>query len=157
MDEMKAGVGAIRIIKEYEGLMLTAYKCPAGIWSIGWGHTKGVKEGQRISVDQALSFLQADIAEVSRGVQSLLKVSVTQDQFDALVSFAFNVGLDIDADTKAEGLGDSRLLKLVNAGDYQGAALEFGMWVYGGGKRLAGLVARRRQEQCLFEGKLLKR
>ena len=123
MTEMKAGVEAVRIIKEYEGLMLTAYKCPAGIWTIGWGHTKGVKEGQRVSVEQALRLLQADIADVAAGVNSLLNVAVTQYQFDALVSFAFNVGLDIDADTKAEGLGDSRLLELVNAAEYTLASL----------------------------------
>ncbi len=157
MTEMKAGVEAVRIIKEYEGLMLTAYKCPAGIWTIGWGHTKGVKEGQRVSVEQALRLLQADIADVAAGVNSLLNVAVTQYQFDALVSFAFNVGLDIDADTKAEGLGDSRLLELVNAAEYTLASLEFPKWVYGGGKVLGGLVARRRQEQELFQGKLLKR
>lgn len=155
MVERKAGVDAVRIIKEYEGLMLTAYQCPAGVWTIGRGHTKDVKRGQRISIDQALSFLQADIAEVAAGVNSLLTAPVAQHQFDALVSFAFNVGLDIDADTKAEGLGDSTLLKLVNAGDYQGAALEFGKWIYGGGKVLDGLVARRQQERDLFEGKNL--
>ncbi len=157
MDKMKAGVDAVRIIKEYEGLMLTAYQCPAGIWTIGWGHTKGVKEGQRISIDQSLAFLQADVAEVADGVNSLLKVVVTQYQFDALVAFAFNVGLDIDADTKAEGLGDSRLLELVNARKWALASLEFGKWVFAGHKRLSGLVARRRDEMLLFQGKLLKR
>jgi lysozyme len=156
MGVMKVGVDAVSIIKEYEGLRLTAYQCPAGIWTIGWGHTKGVKEGQRISIDQARAFLQADVAEVAAGVNSLLKVGVTQYQFDALVSLAFNVGLDIDVDTKAEGLGDSRLLELVNAGEFTFASLEFGKWVYARHKRRPGLVARRRQESELFQGKLIK-
>ena len=148
MVERKAGVDAVRIIKEYEGLMLTSYQCPAGIWTIGWGHTRDVKKGQRISIDLALLLLQGDIAAVAAGVNNLVKVAVTQYQFDALVSFAFNVGL--------HALQDSTLLMLVNDEQWSLASLEFVKWVHAGGKVLAGLVSRRYKEQELFRGNLLK-
>lgn len=155
---MKTSEAAYKIVKESEGLVLHAYVCSANRWTIGWGHTKGVKPGMKISISQAEQFLQADMAEVESGVSALVTIPLKQYQFDALCSFAFNVGLDIDSDTVAEGLGDSTLLKLVNAGNFAGAALEFEKWVTAkapGGKRktLEGLVARRRKERALFEGK----
>lgn len=143
------------LIKEFEQCRLQAYLCPAGIWTIGWGHTKGVRSGDSISVDQAEHLFQEDIKEFDAGVARLIKVPVEQYQFDALVSFAFNVGLDIDADIKPEGLGDSFLLKHVNAGNFTLAAAEFEKWVTGGRPRrkLPGLVRRRKKERALFEGK----
>ncbi len=139
----KASVAAYRVIKEHEGLFLTAYTCPAGKATIGWGHTAHVALGTRISKEDAEKFIREDVAVVEAGIVRLLTVLVTQGQFDALVSFAFNLGLG--------NLEKSTLLKLLNAGDAAGAAAEFDKWVNAGGKRLAGLVERRRSERVLFE------
>lgn len=132
----------LELIKQFEGLRLKAYKCPAGIWTIGYGHTKGVYPGMTITEELADKFLVDDIWYFERGVESLVAVPLTQGQFDALVSFAFNVG--------ADGLGDSTLLKKLNSGDYAGAADEFPKWVYSRGKKLKGLVRRRAAERELF-------
>ena len=151
---MKSSSRAHAIIKNAEGLFLKSYRCPSGVWTIGWGHTKEVKPGMTISLDQAKAFFNDDIAEYDKGVSSLLTRTVEQHQFDALVSFSFNVGLDIDRDIIPEGLGDSRLLRLVNAGDMVAAADEFEKWVFGGSprRRLPGLVIRRKTEKNLFMG-----
>jgi len=93
-----------------------------------------------------------DCEEKERDVRSLVKVTVNQNQFDALVCFAFNVGSDIDADSIAEGLGDSTLLKKLNAGDYAGAANEFTKWCRNDGKKMLGLYRRRMAEKLLFGG-----
>src|SRR5690606_20728399 len=105
----------LELIKQFEGLRLKAYKCPSGIWTIGYGHTKGVYPGMTITEELADKFLVDDIWYFERDVESLVKVPLTQGQFDALVSFAFNVGSDIDDDDIAEGLGDSTLLKKLNS------------------------------------------
>lgn len=140
----------LELIKKFEGLRLKAYKCPSGIWTIGYGHTKGVYPGMTITEELADKFLVDDIWYFERDVESLVKVPLTQGQFDALVSFAFNVGSDIDDDDIPEGLGDSTLLKKLNSGDYAGAADEFPKWVYSRGKKLKGLVRRRAAERELF-------
>jgi len=90
--------------------------------------------------------------EFEPGVLRLVKVPLTQGQFDALVCFAYNVGLDDDADTLAEGLGDSTLLRKVNAGDFSGAAAEFAKWNKNDGKVMLGLRRRRAAERALFIG-----
>lgn len=147
----------IRLIQHYEGCKLKAYKCPAGVWTIGYGHTgKDVKEGLVISQQRATDLLREDVANFAADVNSLLKVRVTQRQFDALVSFAYNVGSDIDLDTIAEGLGDSTLLKLVNAGNFAKAADEFPKWNKAKGKVLGGLVKRRAAERALFLGTMIE-
>lgn len=154
---MKSSADAHQLIKISEGLFLTAYRCPAGVWTIGWGHTKGVKPGMRISMDEAERLFREDVAEFDAGVSRLLTREVPQYVFDALVSFAWNVGLDEDSDTKPEGLGDSSLLRYVNAGQMDRAADEFGkwVWVFPPGKpkkRERGLVIRRRREVAMFGG-----
>lgn len=138
------------LIKHFEGLRLKAYKCPSGVWTIGYGHTKGVYPGMEITEELADKFLIDDVWQFEREVEGLILVPVTQGQFDALVSFAFNVGSDIDEDSIPEGLGDSTLLKKLNRGDYAGAADEFPKWVYSRGKKLKGLVRRRAAERDLF-------
>ena len=131
------------LIKKYEGCKLEAYKCPAGIWTIGYGHTDGnVTSGTIISQEQADKLFNQDIKKFEKGVGQMVKVLVNQNQFDALVSFSFNLGLG--------ALQNSTLLKKLNTKDYQGAANEFDRWVYGGGKKLEGLVRRRREEKELF-------
>ena len=133
----------IPIIKQYEGLKLEAYLCPAGIPTIGYGHTRGVKLGQRVSAAQAEVFLDHDYEEAEDAVKRLITVPLTDNQLGALTSFVFNLG---------EGrLLGSTLRRKLNSGDYKGAAAEFDKWVYSGGKKLNGLIARRAAERKLFE------
>lgn len=141
------------VIKHFESCILTAYRCPAGVWTIGWGHTgPEVKQGLVWTQQQADDTLRADLAQFERDVTSLVKVPITQRQFDALVAFAFNVGSDIDVDLLAEGLGDSTLLKHLNAGRIIEAANEFPKWNKSKGMVLRGLARRRHAERSLFLG-----
>jgi lysozyme len=141
----------LRLIKHFESCRLKAYRCSAGVLTIGWGHTgPDVKPGMQITMQRADELLAIDVRRFVEDVNSLLRVNVTQAQFDALVSFAYNLGSDIDADTIAEGLGDSTLLRKLNAGDFLGAAAEFPKWNKAGGKVLNGLTKRRLVEQKLF-------
>jgi len=141
-------VACLALVKHYEGLYLNAYLCPAGVPTIGWGHTKGVTMGQSISREKADVLLAADMAEAARHVDRLVTAPLMDHQRDALASFVFNLG--------AGNLASSTLLKKLNAKDYEGAAGEFGKWVYatvGGVKtQLAGLVARRAAEAAMFRG-----
>ena len=139
---MKISDQGIALIKEFEGLYLTAYKCPAGVWTIGWGCTNGVRPGQRITEDQAETMLRAELSKFESGVDRLVKIALSQSEFDALVSFAYNVGLG--------ALGDSTLLSKLNRGDRAGAAAEFPRWNKVNGTPLAGLTRRRAAEQRLF-------
>lgn len=138
------------LIKGWEQLRLKAYLCSAGVPTIGWGHTKGVKLGDTCTVEQAERWLLEDVESFEAAVHRLVTVPLTQNQYDALVSFTFNVGPDEDADTIAEGLGDSTLLRLLNAGDYVRAADEFPKWNKAAGKVSNGLVRRRASERELF-------
>lgn len=138
---------ALYLIKHYEGLKLEAYQDAVGVWTIGWGHTKTAKRGMVVTESQAEQLLLDDIAEHARGVAGALKVKVKQHQFDALVSFAFNLGVG--------ALRGSTLLKLLNDGNERAAASQFDRWVYAGGQKLSGLVKRRTSERILFvTGKL---
>ena len=125
-----------------EGLRLTAYRDAAGVPTIGYGHTKGVRMGDRISEDWARQLLRQDVAEVERQVKAM-RVASSEGQLDALVSFAFNVGIG--------RLRRSTLLRLIREG---GTKLqiqrEFKRWVYAGGQRLRGLELRREWEARRF-------
>jgi len=147
---MRVSDKGIRLIQSFEGCKLTSYICPAGILTIGWGCNRNVTPGMQITQVQADNRLRQDLAEVEAGVTKLVKVKLNQNQFDALCAFAMNCGLDIDADAIAEGLGDSTLLKKLNAGDYKGAALQFLRWNKANGRELAGLTRRRKAERELF-------
>ena len=118
---MKTSQKGIDLIKQFEGCRLSAYKCPAGVWTIGYGHTYGVKAGQKISQKQAEEFLKDDLKSFEAAVNNYVKVPLTQNQFDALVSFSFNVG--------SEALRTSTLLRLLNQGKYEEAAEQFDRWV----------------------------
>ena len=133
---------AIPLIKEFEGCKLKAYKCPAGVWTIGYGHTDGVKEGDEITQQEADRLLADDVHSFSAGVQRLVTSDINRNQLGALTSFAFNVGLG--------NLRHSTLLRLVNKGDFVGAANQFSRWNKAGGKVLAGLTRRREAERKLF-------
>ena len=142
----------LAIIKQHETCKLTMYICPGGKKTIGWGHVlpDSAREGYTIYQDLADAWLEADLRRFERDVEFLVKVPLTDNQFSALVSLTFNIGSDIDADDIPEGLGDSTLLKKLNAGDYQGAANEFLKWRKAKGKVLKGLVSRRAKERSLF-------
>ncbi|CAO3416616.1 lysozyme [Azospirillum doebereinerae] len=138
---------AVDLVKHFEGLYLAAYRCPAGVPTIGYGHTAGVMMGETISDDQATAFLSADLTAAAGQVDRLVTVPVNEDQRGALASFVFNLG--------AGSLASSTLLRMVNAEDYAGAAGQFGRWVYatvdGVKTQLPGLVARRAAESALFQ------
>ena len=143
----KTATKGIELIKEFEGCRLTAYKCPAGVWTIGYGHTgtvdgKAIASGMTISAAKATELLKADLATYEAAVNSYVTAPITQNMFDALVSFAFNCG--------SGALKSSTLLKKLNGKDYSGAAAEFPKWNKAGGKVLNGLVRRRAREQQLF-------
>ena len=151
---MKLSQNGLDLIKHFEGFKSKAYLCPAGVWTIGYGTTrvngKPVQAGITCTEEQASLWLALDVEQFERDVTKLVTSPLTQSQFDALVSFAYNVGSDIDSDTIAEGLGDSTLLKLVNRKEYEKAAAEFLKWNKAGGKVLKGLTTRRRAEHLLF-------
>lgn len=140
---MRTSQNGIDLIKQFEGCRLTAYKCPSGVWTIGYGHTNGVKKGQKITQKQAETFLREDIKRFENGVFRAVSVPLTQNQFDALVSFCYNCGLG--------AFKNSTLLKKLNAKDYKGASSEFLRWNKSNGVVLAGLNRRRKAEKALFE------
>jgi lysozyme len=137
----KAG---IELIKRFEGLRTNAYRCPAGVWTIGYGHTRTAKPGMMISHQQAEELLKKDLSFFEDAVTRLVKVPLTQGQYDALVSFAYNCGV--------EALRVSSLLRYLNKGEYNLAALQFSRWTRANGKVLPGLVSRRADEYELFKG-----
>ena len=133
----------IDLIKKFEGCRLTAYRCPANILTIGYGHTgSDVVTGQKITQEQAEKLLKSDLLVHCNNVSRLVKVPLTQNQFDALVSFEFNVGYG--------NFASSTMLKLLNQKKYREAAAQFDRWVYANRKVLAGLVKRRAAEKALF-------
>ena len=143
---MSAKSIAIEIIKPFESCKLTAYKCPADVWTIGWGSTgPDVHAGLVWTQEQADNRLMLDVVRFERGVQSLVKVKLSDGQLGALISFAYNVGL--------QALHDSTLLKLLNAGDYKGASEQFLRWNKANGKVLNGLTRRRQIEKGVFDGR----
>lgn len=152
--ERTASPEARAFIRSFEALRLKAYPDPGtggDPWTIGYGHTgRHVVPGLEITEAEANELFDGDVMIAEDGVNQLVKVPLTTGQFDALVSFAFNVGLDIDTDDVAEGLGDSTLLKKLNRGDYAGAAAEFPKWNRAGGKIMNGLIRRRAAEQQMF-------
>lgn len=132
----------IEVIKQHEGLRLKAYLDPVGVWTIGWGHTRRVKPGQHISLEQAQEFFALDLSDAAACVIANVRVELTQGQFDALVSFVFNLGCG--------ALRRSTLLKHLNNGQHPLAAKEFTRWNKGGGRVLRGLTRRREDEQMMF-------
>jgi len=135
--------GLDNLLKKFEGCKLKAYKCPAGIWTLGFGHTTAageptVTEGLVITQAEAEAILKRDLVKYEKGVMDLVKVQLTQHQFDVLVDFAYNAGVG--------NLKTSTLLKKVNAGDFDAVPTELMKWTKGGGKELPGLVRRRRAE-----------
>lgn len=140
---MKISQKGIELIKSFEGCRLKAYDDGFGVWTIGYGHTSGVKKGQRISQALADYYLQQDISVFENAVNNNVTVYLTQNRFDALVSFTYNCGIG--------ALKGSTLLKKLNSGDYTGASNEFLKWCKDSqGNTIQGLYNRRIAEQKLF-------
>lgn len=139
---MKTGNKGIELIKHFEGCELEAYKCPAGVWTIGYGHIKGVKEGMTITESQAEEMLKSELNEYEGYINNLVTVELNQNQFDAMVSWVYNLG--------GGNLKASTLLKVLNAGDYDGVPAQMLRWNKAGGKVLEGLTRRRQAEADLF-------
>lgn len=132
---------AKQLIKNFEGLYLHAYYCPAGILTIGYGHVVKANEPKTITKEQAELYLDADIKKAVSALR-MVKVPINEKQQSALISFIFNLG--------AGALATSTLLRLLNKNDYAGAANQFGRWIKAKGKTLPGLVRRREAERKLF-------
>jgi lysozyme len=149
---------AIELLHSFESCKLEAYPDPGSRdghpWTIGWGSTgPDVTKGTVWTQAQCDARFAMDLAKFEDGVSLLLGATPTsQNQFDALVCIAYNIGLDIDKDTIAEGLGDSTLLRKHKAGDHAGAAKAFASWRFNDGREMRGLVRRRAAEAKLYRG-----
>lgn len=144
---MRASENGINLIKKFEGCRLTAYQDSVGVWTIGYGWTqpvdgKPVGKGMTITQQKADDLLKQGVIQYEAGVHGLVTVQLNQNQYDALVDFAYNLGVN--------ALKGSTLLKKLNTGDYAGASNEFTKWNKAGGKELAGLTRRREAEKSLF-------
>ena len=146
-DEMRVSPSGIDLICNFEGLELKAYDDGVGVWTIGFGTTKypngiRVKKGDTCTLDQAKAYMQNDLKAFEQTVNNTVKVPLNQNQFDALVSLAYNIG--------STAFKNSTLVKRLNEGNYKAAANQFDVWVNAGGKRMQGLVNRRAAEKALF-------
>lgn len=146
---MKASSKCIDLIRRFEGFKSAPYRCPAGVATIGFGSTR-YADGRAVSLKddpiteaQALDLLHQTLTQYEQAVSKAVKVPINQNQFDALVDFAYNAG--------AGNMASSTLVKKLNAGDLKGASAEFDRWVFAAGVRLRGLTLRRQAERELFE------
>ena len=144
-DNMNISENGLELIKHFEGCELKAYKCPAGVWTIGYGHIKTAVEGMEISQSYADELLEGEVVEYEEYVHKAVKVELNQNQFDALVSWTFNLGNG--------NLNASTMLKVLNSGNYEEVPAQMKRWNKAGGKVLEGLIRRREAEANLFEGK----
>lgn len=141
-------MSAVAEIAESEGLSLVAYRCPAGVWTIGWGETDGVRPGDTCTQEDADRWLCEDLTERVRAVRELCKVDPSPNELGAMVSLAYNIGVS--------GFAQSTVLRAHNAGDRQAASRAFGLWNKakdpntGMLRELPGLTARRARESALY-------
>ncbi|WP_180181163.1 lysozyme [Acinetobacter sp. YH01021] len=147
IDEMHVSPSGVDLICNFEGLRLKAYDDGVGVWTIGFGTIKypngiRVKKGDTCTLDQAKAYMQNDLKSFEQTVNNTVKVPLNQNQFDALVSLAYNIG--------STAFKNSTLVKRLNEGNYNAAANQFNVWVNAGGKRMQGLVNRRAAERTLF-------
>ena len=140
---MEYSLDGLHLTESFEGCRLQAYLDSVGIPTIGYGHTHGVTMGMTCTQDQAEQWLQQDIQVAAQAVNNMVKVPLTQPEFDALVDFTFNLGTG--------SLQHSTLLRLLNGGNYAAAAAEFEKWDKAGGKVMAGLLRRRQSEAEMFD------
>lgn len=142
---MRTSDEGISLIRHFEGCSLDAYLCPAGVWTIGYGHTHGVKEGDVIDQEAAEALLIEDLEEFEGYVNSMTEIALKQNEFDALVSWTFNLG--------PTNLKTSTMLNRINYGPLSDVPYQMQRWNKAGGKVLAGLTKRRAAEAALWEGK----
>ena len=140
--QMRTSEAGVNLIKTFEGCRTTAYRCSAGVWTIGYGHTTDVKEGMTITQHQCDVMLEVDIEQYENYVNDYVVVSLTQNQFDALVSWVYNLG--------PTNFRKSTMLKVLNDGNYDEVPYQMKRWNKAGGKVLKGLVIRREAEAELF-------
>jgi len=134
----------IELIKHFESLRLKAYKDPVGVWTIGWGHTKNVTEGMVATEKEATAMFFYELEEYQGYIQGL-DIELNQDQFDALVSWVYNLG--------PSNLISSTMLKRLRSGDFWDVPTQIRRWDKAGGRTLRGLTRRRNAEALLFESK----
>jgi lysozyme len=133
----------VDLIKHFEGCKLEAYQCPSGVWTIGYGHTRGVQEGDKITKKEADALLIEDVELVELHVDRLVKTELEQHQYDAIVSWCFNLGCG--------NLRASTLLLVLNSGELDAVSEQIVRWNKSKGKALAGLTRRRKSEATLFD------
>ena len=139
---MKTNQKGISTLIEFEGFRAEAYLCPANVWTVGFGFTKGVKPGDKMTRSEAAARLKVELVEYEQGVLNACTNPPNENEFSAMVCFAFNVGV--------AGFKKSSVLKAHNRGDKQAAARAFGLWNKAGGKTLPGLTRRRMAEAALY-------
>jgi lysozyme len=144
--QRRTNAAGVALIKDYEGLHLVPYLCPARVWTIGYGHTRTVHAGMKITPEEANAFLDDDLRLVERAVQRLAGVPLNDNQFAALVSFTFNVGIG--------NLERSTLLSLLNRGWYEQVPAQLMRWDRANGEPLGGLSRRRAAEARLWSASL---
>ncbi|MHC5170108.1 lysozyme [Acinetobacter johnsonii] len=147
IDQMVVSLFGVDIICGFEGKRLAAYDDGVGVWTIGFGTTVypngiKVKKGDNCTEAQAKDFMAHDLKKFEAAVNNAVTVPLSQNQFDALVSLAYNIGTN--------AFSGSTLVKKLNSNDFRGAADQFDIWVNAGGKRMQGLVNRRAKEKALF-------
>lgn len=141
---MKPSQACVDLVKSFEGFRANAYKCPAGVWTVGYGTTENVQPGDTVTEQEAEEMLMNDLTEAAAAIDDLVDVPITQRQFDALASLIYNIG--------REAFRNSTLLRLLNAGKGgHEVGAQFLRWNRAGGKVLPGLSRRRAAEAVLFE------
>ena len=143
-EKMQISEEGKNLIKKFEGCELEAYKCAAGVWTIGYGHIKTAVEGMKIDQATANELFDEEMGEYETYVNTAVTVPLSQNQFDALVSWVFNLGNG--------NLNASTMLKVINSGDHAGVPAQIKRWNKAGGKVLDGLVRRREAEALLYQG-----
>lgn len=139
----EAAKEAKKLIEKYEGCRLKAYRCPAGKWTIGYGHTEGVKEGDSWTQERAEAELEKEIWQFMKAVLEVCPaLEDTPNRLGACISLAYNIGIG--------NFAGSTVARYVRRGEYRAAADAFLMWVYAGGQKLPGLVNRRQAERTVF-------
>ena len=144
-NKMQISEEGLSLIKKYEGCELKAYRCPANVLTIGYGHIKDVKEGDQITKEEADEMLADELIEYTEYINNMVKVALDQSQFDALTAWIYNLG--------PTNFKDSTLLRVLNEGRYNEVPQEIKRWNKAGGQVLNGLIKRREAEALLFQGK----
>lgn len=144
MNNFTYSKNGLSLTENFEGCKLNAYQDSVGVWTIGYGRAYGVKRGDSCTQEQAEQYLTQDVWEAANAVNRLVTAVISQNEFDALTDFVFNLGQG--------NFASSTMLKLLNDGDHGAAADEFKKWSRAGGVQVAGLLRRRLAEAAMFKG-----